>query len=191
MLYYYIYIIIYRGKTKASRRKGRERTRAKDAAAIFASSSPLFCSVCCIHRPHHRQPLTTSPACVIAQGEGRAATSSTSGRCHRHHIAAPLRRSISSSAAPRRSAIMPASSPSSSFPRRRPLLQVVREGHRASQGGAIPCRSSCRASPPCRGASAYCRTPPETGRGSCRHIRAARLVRAIQSFGNFCAVVSL
>ena len=30
---------------RASRREGRERTRAKDAAAIFASSSPLFCSV--------------------------------------------------------------------------------------------------------------------------------------------------
>lgn len=43
MLYYYIYIIIYRGKTKASRMKGRERTRAKDAAAIFARSLPLFC----------------------------------------------------------------------------------------------------------------------------------------------------
>ena len=28
---------------RARRREGRERTRAKDAAAIFASSSPLFC----------------------------------------------------------------------------------------------------------------------------------------------------
>ena len=30
---------------RASRREGRERTRAKDSADIFASSSPLFCSV--------------------------------------------------------------------------------------------------------------------------------------------------
>ena len=60
ILYYYIYFIIYRGKTKASRSKGRWRTKAKDAADLFARSSPLFCSVCCSHRPHHRQPLTGS-----------------------------------------------------------------------------------------------------------------------------------
>ena len=75
------------GNSKRTNRTGRERTRVKDAAAIFASSSTLFCSVCCLHRPHHRQPLTTSPACVSAQGDGRAATSSASGRCYRHHIA--------------------------------------------------------------------------------------------------------
>lgn len=45
---------------RASRRKGRERTNAKDAADLFASSSTLFCSVCCPHRPHHRQPLILS-----------------------------------------------------------------------------------------------------------------------------------
>lgn len=72
---------------KGNDRPGRERTRAKDAAAIFASSSPLFCSLCCLHLPHHRQQLTTSPASVSAQGEGRADTSSASGRCYRHHIA--------------------------------------------------------------------------------------------------------
>ena len=147
ILYYYIYIIIYRWKTKTSRREGRERTSAKDAAAIFASSSPLFCSVCFPHRPHHRQPLTTSPACVSAQGEGRAATSSSSWRCNRHHIATPRRRSTSRRAAPRRSAILPASSSSPSL-----FLQVVRTGHRVSHGGAIPFHSSCRPSPPCRGA---------------------------------------
>ena len=87
ILYYYMYLIIYRGKTKASIKEGRDRTRAKDSADLFARSSPIFCSVCCLHRPHHRQPLTTSPASVSAQGEGRAATSSDSGRCHRHHIA--------------------------------------------------------------------------------------------------------
>ena len=94
------------GKSKGANRTRRDRTNAKDAAAIFASSSPLFCSVCCPHRLHHRQPITTSPACVIAQGEGRATTLSTSGRCHRHHIAAPIR-----------------------------LHQLVRVGQRASQGG--------------------------------------------------------
>ena len=89
----YIYLIIYRERTKvnrasqsrrASRREGRERTRAKDAADLFARSSPLFCSVCCLHCPHHRQPLTPSPARNIAKGEGRTVTPSASGRCHRH-----------------------------------------------------------------------------------------------------------
>ena len=60
ILYYYIYLIIYRGKTKASRSKGRGRTKAKDVSDLFARSSPLFCSVCCPRRPHHRQPLIGS-----------------------------------------------------------------------------------------------------------------------------------
>ena len=69
---------------RASRREGRERTRAKDAADLFARSSPLFCSVCCLHCPQHHQTLTPSPARNIAKGEGRTVTPSASGRCHRH-----------------------------------------------------------------------------------------------------------
>ena len=218
---------------------------------------------------NHRQPLTTSPACVSAQGEGRAATSSDSGRCYRHHIATPRRRSTSSRPAPRRSAILPAPSSSPSFmwrgraeqtkqeekelARRMPPLSSpvprlssapsdvytvhtiasrspphplatshrVREGrpprpvqgdaiatprhHIASEqqpqgiastfchparlvhvlflssssshpsggkgrapsqpGMATPSRSPFRPSPPCRGASAYMRTPPKVGEG--------------------------
>ena len=58
---YYIYTLLYiEEKTKASRSEGRWRTKAKDAADLFARSSPLFCSVCCPRRPHHRQPLTGS-----------------------------------------------------------------------------------------------------------------------------------
>ena len=159
----YIYLIIYRERTKvnrasqsrrASRREGRERTRAKDDADLFARSSPLFCSVCCLHCPHHRQPLTPSPARNIAKGEGRTVTPSASGRCH-HHTSPATRR-----AAPRQSAILPASSSSPS-----PLPGC--EGRAASKPGrAILSRSSCRPSPPCRGASAYWRTPPERGAGS-------------------------
>ena len=40
--YYIIYLIIHKERTK-NKRNGRERNRAKDDAAIFASSSPLFC----------------------------------------------------------------------------------------------------------------------------------------------------
>lgn len=101
---------------KGNDRPGRERTRAKDAADIFASSSHLFCSLCCLHLPHHRQQLTTSPASVSAQGEGRADTSSASGRCYRH-TSPPIDQQTanSSRAVPRRSAILHASSSSPSL----------------------------------------------------------------------------
>ena len=125
----YVHTLLYIKKEQKQAEWKEERTRAKDAAAIFASSSPLFCSVWCLHRPHHRQPLTTSPACVSAQGEGMKATPSGSGRCHRHHIATTSPANSSHRASPRRSAILPASFNSSS------ILQVVREGQRASQGG--------------------------------------------------------
>ena len=45
---------------RASSRERRERTMAKDVADLFARSSPRLCSVCCPHRPHHRQPFTFS-----------------------------------------------------------------------------------------------------------------------------------
>ena len=69
--------------------KRRERTRAKDAADLFASSSPRLCSICCPKRPHHRQrspprPLATSPRVR----EGRRA--SQGGRSPASHPAAPL-----------------------------------------------------------------------------------------------------
>ena len=132
---------------RARRREGRERTRAKDAAAIFASSSPLFCSVRCLHRPHHRQTLAASPARNIAHGEGRKATPSGSGRCHRHHIATHRRRSTSNQQQGSASTVC------------HPALLVLvlflssgGDGRAASQPGrAIPCRSPRRPSPPCRG----------------------------------------
>ena len=96
---------------RASSMKRRERTMAKDAADLFARSSPRLCSVCCPHRPHHRQPLTTSPrlcqrswrgtGCHLvrfwAMSSPHLATTSPATRIHR--------------AAHRRSAILPASSP--------------------------------------------------------------------------------
>ena len=155
--YYIIYLIIYRERNKASRRgkskgtnrAGRERTRAKDAADIFASSSLPFRSVCCPHRP---------PRPVL--GEAIATTSP--------HLATD-RQAANKKAGQRLglSGILPASSSSSSPP-------SGGEGRAASQPGrAIPSRSPCRPSPPCRGASAYWRTPPEVWRAMGQHIRAA------------------
>ena len=85
------------------------------------------------------------------------------------------------------SVILPASSssPSSSPP-------SGGEGRAASKPGrSILSRSSCRPSPPCRGASAYWRTPPESGRAAGCHIRAARVVFEKVCFGIFFTVVSL
>ena len=119
---YYIYTLLYIKKEQMNQSRERanerteqeERTRAKDSAVIFASSSPLFCSVCCLHRPHHLQPL--NPHHVAPSPNGMAATSSASGRCHRHTSPPHRQRTAASSdrAAPRRSAILPASSSSSS-----------------------------------------------------------------------------
>ena len=135
--------------------EGRERTRAKDAAAIFASSSPLFCSVWCLHHPHHRQPIATLPACVSTQGEGRAATSSSSGRCHRNTSPPHRHRSPSSQQQGSASTVChhhrlvlfpvlvlsSSSSPPSGSKGRAP----------SQPGRATPSRSPCRTSPPCRG----------------------------------------
>lgn len=79
-------------QTSKQNRK-RERTRAKDAADIFARSSPLFCSVCCPHRPHHRPREGRPPRPVL--GEAIATTSPPP----RHHL--DTDRQANSRAAPR------------------------------------------------------------------------------------------
>ena len=119
--------VVMVGHSKRANEKKRERTRAKDAAAIFASSSPLFCSVCCLHRPHHRQPLT--PHYVAPSPKGMAATPSASGRCHRHTSPATRRAATRAVGHPPRLVLVLASLP---------LFQVVRVGQRASQGGRSP-----------------------------------------------------
>ena len=139
----YIYIIIYRERTKvnrasqsrrASRREGRERTRAKDAADLFASSSPLFCSVCYPHRPHHRQPLTRS------HHQQRRGKSGHPARLWVDAIATtspPSRhRSISNQTGSPAGCL--SCCPPRPHPRLLPLHQVVRVGQRASQGGRSP-----------------------------------------------------
>ena len=128
-------------KSKGANRTGRERTRAKDAADLFARSSPL------LMLRLMSSPSTSSPAAHhfarLCQRSGRGTGGhlvrfwAMSSPPPRHHIASD-KQPANSRAAPRRSAILPASSSSSSFPRRRPLLQVVREGHRSSQVGRFP-----------------------------------------------------
>ena len=45
IILYYIYTLLYIKKEQKQEEGKGERTRANDAAAIFARSSPLFCSV--------------------------------------------------------------------------------------------------------------------------------------------------
>ena len=55
--------VVMVGQSKRTNEKEREGTRAKDSADLFARSSPLFCSLCCLHRrtiasrspPRHRR----------------------------------------------------------------------------------------------------------------------------------------
>ncbi len=170
--YYIIYLIIYRERTKAN---GKGRAAPRRSAILPASSSSSSppsggegreeqtskqnrkrenqgegC------RRHLRPFLASLLSCLLSSPstpspKGRAATPSGSGRCHRHHLATPRHRSTSShQTAGQRlglSGILPASSssPSSSPP-------SGGEGRAASQPGrAIPSRSPCRPSPPCRG----------------------------------------
>ena len=156
-------VIRARHSKRARRREGRERTSAKDAAAIFASSSPLLLLRLM------SSPSTSSPA---AHHFARFCQRSWRGTgCHivrfwamqspphRHHLATYRPASSDHRAAPRRSAILPASSPSSSY------LSGGDCRATSQPGRAIPSSSPRRTSPPCRGASAYMRTPPKVGEG--------------------------
>lgn len=144
-------------KEKEAEDRRRERNRAKDAAAILASSSPLFRFACCPHRPHHRSPPHPS----------------ASGRCHRYTSPSTeqqqkegQRLELSAILPPLACVPLPAapfclpcslfvliSSARSclSFCPPRSLCQVVRGRADHQPGQAIPSRSSCRPSPPCRG----------------------------------------
>lgn len=141
-------------RDKQSRKgKRRERTRAKDAADLFASSSPRLCSICCPKSPHHRQrspprPLATSPR--VREGRPLRPVLVDAIATPRHHLATD--RPANSRAAPRRSAILPACPP-----RPRPLHPAgvprhicghLRRGAGSRQpyqgGGALPCDSKFR-----------------------------------------------
>lgn len=70
----YIYLIIYRGRTKTrtegkskgTNRTGRAKEERRPGRRMPPTSSPVprlsSCSVCCLKRPHHRQPLTLTPS---------------------------------------------------------------------------------------------------------------------------------
>ena len=111
-----------------------------------SSSSPLFCSVCCLHRPHHLQPLTHHY--VAPSPKGRAATPSASGRCHRHTSPATRRAANRAVGQPPSLVLVLASLP---------LFQVVMVGQRASHGGRSPPAHPVDPLHPAGGASAYWR----------------------------------
>ena len=113
------------GKSKRANETGRERTSAKDATDLSPVPRLSFCSVCCPHRPHHRQPFTTSPPLhtAIRERKGRPPcpplgdTIDTTSPQPRHRSTSYQKGSASSclSSCPPR-------------PCPRPLFQVVRVG---------------------------------------------------------------
>lgn len=124
------------GQSEKNRRngksKGREKNGAKDAAAIFASSSPP--SV-----PSAPSPFTPSPAAHRFAGSHHRPRLGKGGHLVRfwvmlspHHLA-PISQSIDQQTAGQRLARL-----SSCPPRPLPLFQVVRAGQSTSQGGRSP-----------------------------------------------------
>jgi hypothetical protein len=124
----YVYLIIYRERTKASRegkgegtdRPGREKTRARNANDLFARSSPLF--LFRLWSP----PSTPSPR--VREGRPPRPVLAMPSPPPRHRSTSKQQRQGSASTVchPPRLVLFPVSLP---------LLQVVRAGQRVSQGG--------------------------------------------------------
>lgn len=130
-------------KGKEPQRRGKRGTRARDAAYIFARSSLSFCSVCCLHRPHHRQPLTIPP--------GHTRTESGRGT--------PARLWVMSSPPPNQQPaaggdLLPASSsgssPLPSLPDDRPPAHATTRPPPDQPDSATGCPPSCRLASPAR-----------------------------------------
>ena len=130
-------------RNKGTKRKGTERakrigrTRAKNPANLFARSSLLFCPLCCLHRPHHRQPLTLSSGHTLTRAGRGPPRPALVVIPLRHHRATAGNRDGRTSCPPRPP--LPA----------RLVCDEGRADHQPGQG--IPSRSPCRPSPPCRG----------------------------------------
>lgn len=100
----------------------------------------------------------------------------------RHHLASDQKPQGSASTVCHSARLVPSSLP---------LRQVVSVGQRASQGRRSPPAHPADPLHPAGVHRHICGHLRRYGRAVPSHIRAARIVRAIQSFGNFCAVVSL
>ena len=186
------YLIIYRERKKQEEQikrtdeTERERTMAKGAADLspvprLASAPSAASTVLTIANRSPPHPIATSP--MVSEGRPPRPLLGDVIATPRHHLGTDRPATSIHRASPRRSAILPASS--SSPP-------SGGEGRAESQPGrATLSRSPCRPSPPCRGASAYWRTPPERGRAAGCHLRAARVVFEKVCFGIFFTVVSL
>lgn len=97
VLLYYIYTLLYIGKRKrqteerANWKKTGRRMPPTSRQFLASPSAPSAASI--VHTIASRSQLR--PPCASAHGEGRAATSSASGRCHRHTSQPPRNRSTS------------------------------------------------------------------------------------------------
>ena len=170
--YYIIYLIIYRERTKANEKGRAAPRRSAILPASSSSSSPPSGGEgreeqtskqnrkrenqgerC---RRHLRPFLDSLLFCLLSS------PSTPSPAAHRFATTSHQQPGREEGRPPR--PLLP-SCPPRPRPRSLPLPHVVRVGQRASQGGAIPSRSPRRPSPPCRGAFAYMRTPPEGGEG--------------------------
>ena len=83
ILYYIIIYTLLYIEEKQKQAEGKEEREPGRRMPPPSSPVPRFSSVPSAAATYHQfQPLTTSPACVSEQGEGRAATSAASGRCY-------------------------------------------------------------------------------------------------------------
>lgn len=182
--YYIIYLIIYKERTKANRKGRGKRKRNRRERGTGQRMPPPSSPVPRLSSVPSavltvRTIATTSPPFTQPGQRGQGFGLSV--------ILPPLACVLLPAASfrlPRSPLFVLISSARSCLTFRPPLpARLVggegRAGHQPGQ--AIPSRSSCRPSPPCRGASAYCQPIPGRRAGG-RRFRAAGLIRATQSF---------
>lgn len=107
-----VHTIASRSPSRHRRTSSQQTAGQRLGLSVILTASPLFCSVFCLHSPHHRQQLTFSR---YRKRKGKDGHPVRFWEMSSPHLATPRHRlTISNRAAPRRSAILPAASSSSS-----------------------------------------------------------------------------